>query len=185
MENNSVISRIAHPHLLYQPLRSENREIRLLRINSSQPDVFDIHCSLENVSLNAMPTYEALSYEWGLPDVNDHCSRVLLNSHVVPTTPNLRLALNRLPPERCYWIDALCINQRDDNERGLQVRLMTEIYRHASAVVVWLGLEEGNSKHGMYFLNEAGTFLQNSKDASDPGLAFRDWLHSALSRYEL
>jgi hypothetical protein len=34
------------------------------------------------------------------------------------------------------WIDALCINQEDDEERSRQVALMKDIYRQANEVVV-------------------------------------------------
>lgn len=37
------------------------------------------------------------------------------------------------------WIDALCINQNDLDERSAQVRLMPQIYSQASCVIVWLG----------------------------------------------
>lgn len=37
------------------------------------------------------------------------------------------------------WIDALCINQTDIDERSAQVRLMPQIYSNASCVIVWLG----------------------------------------------
>lgn len=37
------------------------------------------------------------------------------------------------------WIDAICINQADLDERNGQVRIMPEIYSKASCVIVWLG----------------------------------------------
>jgi hypothetical protein len=40
-----------------------------------------------------------------------------------------------------YWIDQICINQNDPEERATQVLLMTQIYRNASHVHVWLGPE--------------------------------------------
>ncbi|KAM0426108.1 hypothetical protein ACHAPT_008739 [Fusarium lateritium] len=39
------------------------------------------------------------------------------------------------------WIDAVCINQRDTDERTAQVALMSHIYSTAKSVVVWLGRE--------------------------------------------
>lgn len=38
-----------------------------------------------------------------------------------------------------FWIDALCINQEDLQERAVQVQLMGKIYRQAILTVVWLG----------------------------------------------
>jgi hypothetical protein len=46
-------------------------------------------------------------------------------------------------PERWkhFWIDAVCINQRDISERNDQVAMMRDIYSNASFVLVWLGNE--------------------------------------------
>lgn len=37
------------------------------------------------------------------------------------------------------WIDAICINQKDDEEKNIQVARMGDVYRKATKVVVWLG----------------------------------------------
>jgi hypothetical protein len=46
--------------------------------------------------------------------------------------------LSRGKPE-LYWIDALCINQGDNDGRSVQVALMGSIYKQATACLVWLG----------------------------------------------
>lgn len=38
-----------------------------------------------------------------------------------------------------YWLDAICINQEDDLERGHQVNFMGDIYSQAASVIAWLG----------------------------------------------
>ena len=38
-----------------------------------------------------------------------------------------------------YWIDAICINQEDSQERSTQVSLMGKIYGQAQCTIVWLG----------------------------------------------
>jgi hypothetical protein len=40
---------------------------------------------------------------------------------------------------RILWIDAICINQDDNDERGEQVARMGAIYGQATTVVLWLG----------------------------------------------
>ncbi|KAI0842996.1 heterokaryon incompatibility protein-domain-containing protein [Hypoxylon sp. FL0890] len=40
-----------------------------------------------------------------------------------------------------FWIDALCINQRDIQECAEQVKLMRRLYTTASMVCIWLGSE--------------------------------------------
>jgi hypothetical protein len=42
-----------------------------------------------------------------------------------------------------FWIDAICINQKDSDERGQQVQFMAKIYNQAHRVIVWLGVELG------------------------------------------
>jgi hypothetical protein len=59
-------------------------------------------------------------------------------------TANLEAALQvlRLPDRaRMIWIDAICINQGDVQERNRQVQLMRKIYRNAETVRVWLDID--------------------------------------------
>lgn len=61
---------------------------------------------------------------------------------IVAVTPNLELALRHLrrrSQRRTLWIDALCINQEDEDEKMAQIQRMGVIYASAAAVVVWLG----------------------------------------------
>ena len=44
---------------------------------------------------------------------------------------------------RRLWVDAICISQKDNDEKGPQVALMAQLYRNAESVLVWLGV--GNS----------------------------------------
>jgi hypothetical protein len=43
------------------------------------------------------------------------------------------------------WVDALCIDQRNIEERNLQVLRMGEIYQNAKSVQVWLGPDADDS----------------------------------------
>ncbi|KAK3934439.1 heterokaryon incompatibility protein-domain-containing protein [Diplogelasinospora grovesii] len=40
-----------------------------------------------------------------------------------------------------FWIDAVCINQADENEKATQIPLMGKIYAHAARVLGWLGAD--------------------------------------------
>jgi hypothetical protein len=44
-----------------------------------------------------------------------------------------------------YWIDAICINQANFEERNHQVKLMRQIYSNAQSVSIWLGEREAQS----------------------------------------
>ena len=85
------------------------------------------------------PKYEALSYTWGKPDV---VRGIELCGRRVDIRENLWEALVHLrnpTQERGLWIDAICIDQSNIEERNHQVRLMDHIFNRASQVLVWLG----------------------------------------------
>lgn len=61
---------------------------------------------------------------------------------MVPVTRNLDEALRRFRykhKETVVWVDAVCIDQSNTEERGHQVGIMGKIYRRAENVVAWLG----------------------------------------------
>ncbi|KKZ66358.1 hypothetical protein EMCG_07859 [[Emmonsia] crescens] len=45
-------------------------------------------------------------------------------------------------PQVWVWIDQICINQEDLEERATQVTMMDQIYRKAQYTLVWLGAED-------------------------------------------
>ena len=69
----------------------------------------------------------------------------------MPITPNLHAALRRLryaDRKRTLWIDQLCINQWDINEKASQVSLMRDIYKNCEHCVLWLGEIPDDKAHG-------------------------------------
>jgi len=75
----------------------------------------------------------------GRPKEQHH---ITINNHDLQITTNLDSALRHLrKPHNAIrlWIDAICINQADTNERSEQVRQMRDIYMYASKVIIWLG----------------------------------------------
>jgi len=54
------------------------------------------------------------------------------------------------------WVDAICINQSDENERSSQVNLMSTIYRAARRVLVWLGKEDQFTTDACLLLHTLG-----------------------------
>jgi hypothetical protein len=98
-----------------------------------------IRCELHTTSLDTQPTYEALSYVWGNPEIT---SQILLDSINFKVTENLAAALRRLRKQtekRVIWIDAICINQQDECEKTAQVKMMGTIYENCEQALLWLG----------------------------------------------
>ncbi|KAF2173960.1 hypothetical protein M409DRAFT_16229 [Zasmidium cellare ATCC 36951] len=92
------------------------------------------------------PPFEALSYVWG--DTTEQCV-ISVNAKPFCITMNLAAALYRMrSPDgpRVLWVDAICINQQDNNEKSRQVSLMENIYQRATRVLVWIGEHADNSQ---------------------------------------
>ncbi|KAI1290663.1 heterokaryon incompatibility protein-domain-containing protein [Xylaria venustula] len=83
--------------------------------------------------------YETLSYCWG--PLTEHRT-IRVEGHRVEVTDNLYSALRRLryaDRNRLIWIDAVCINQNDQEEKEVQVNMMRRVYSDCIAGVCWLG----------------------------------------------
>jgi hypothetical protein len=139
-------------HVRYTTLKQD--EIRLLRLLPTTKGKADqIRCNLEHVSLaNMNEPYVALSYCWG-EEADAEFIRV--EEKPVPVTSNLKQVLRHLLLQgHCLlWIDALCINQANWEERSAQVLRMSSIYKKASEVAVWLGGDCDGSEKILHFLN--------------------------------
>lgn len=130
--------------------------------------------------------YDALSYTWGSP--NDPVMAYILDPNApqqhrlaFPVGQNLACALRylRYPDRpRSIWIDAICINQSDIEERNRQVKRMGLIYSLAQQVVIWLGPEGDNSGHAMSSLTYLGDqveFTTRRTLGYSPGATESDW----------
>jgi hypothetical protein len=131
-------SRLPFP---FDPLDPNTPDIRLLTVELA---AFDdpVYCTLQHIALDENLNYEALSYVWG---DESRTLPITVNSHTIQVTTNLEAALRRLRSNqkgRDIWIDAICINQSNAVEKSAQVLRMTDIYRYAKKVVIWLGKDD-------------------------------------------
>ncbi|KAK4244284.1 heterokaryon incompatibility protein-domain-containing protein [Corynascus novoguineensis] len=135
----------------YSPLDLGRPSIRLLRIQ--QEEWFDdIICQLFEAcgdEEEGVP-YKALSYTWGGSQHRpvEGLPRVLVDGHEIGLTQNLYIALRQIRPRNrdlILWVDAICINQNNPQEKGHQVQHMGSIYKGAEEVLGWLGLEDDAS----------------------------------------
>lgn len=81
---------------------------------------------------------EALSYVWGK---RQDPKPIWVDGQLFQITGNLYeilLNLRRPSTSRVLWIDAICINQSDLEEKSHQVSLMGKIYSNARIVTIWL-----------------------------------------------
>lgn len=127
--------------VLYLPI--DAGQIRLFTFDSKQLLTDEIGGRLRIVDLHdaATPSFYALSYTW---DTDSESGSILCNSKSLPVRRNLYKALRRLRqllPEASFWIDAICLNQDNEEEKLVQIKGMADIYSRAQRVWVWLGEE--------------------------------------------
>lgn len=106
--------------------------------------------------------YSALSYAWGptYADGSHLNDSIVCNGRRLRVTSNLKQALKRIrhatakdirggaTRETSYeqtsdvkllWVDAICINQEDLQERSQQVTMMARIFNLCRNLIIWLG----------------------------------------------
>jgi len=145
----------------YTPLASPN-EFRLVRVHRSSADCPDDEpLSIEFLAarFDQNCTYAALSYAWGTDRVSIDIEVKGTRSQKLRITKSLADALRSL--RKCHhsvlWIDALCIDQRNVEEKNIQVGRMAELYRRASCVVIWLGEASDDSDLAIEFMRNIST----------------------------
>lgn len=131
---------VANP-TIYQPLSLKAKEIRLITLcHDAEPT--DLRYTVHVVDIEQSPEYYALSYAWGAP-VPDFNLRIILIDDIVfkirPTLFHFLSTMAKYHREKSLWVDTICIDQANVQERNHQVSLMGEIYREANEVYAWLG----------------------------------------------
>lgn len=122
----------------YSPLDPQKSEIRLVTLLPGKARDA-IRCTLSTTSLDSAPEFTALSYAWGDPSKT---KPITVDREPFDVTVNLELGLRAIRKRwrrRVLWIDAICINQKDVQEKNVQVPQMGRLFSTAPAVLVWLG----------------------------------------------
>lgn len=134
--------------LHYEDLDADKKQFRLLRI---LPNAGQVSCELRIASIDdSEEKWKALSYRWGTEQATHE---IHINDRPFLVRPNLYTYLKQRaesiskteyddPSSRWLFVDAICINQSNAQEKGTQVRLMSKIYGRASEVIVYLPVEE-------------------------------------------
>ncbi|PTB63234.1 HET-domain-containing protein [Trichoderma citrinoviride] len=143
-------------HYVFTDFKLPNH-IRLLTIHS-RDYVAALQGSISEHPLAEAPAYEALSYAWGSPEGEDEARpSMTLDGQRFDISCALERALRRLRKldnARIMWIDSVCINQANKEERNAQVAIMPDIYRGAARVVAWIGEKTRDSDRALLFLKE-------------------------------
>jgi hypothetical protein len=147
-DGNFVFSRIDSRHY-----------VRLLRISRQNP-CNSILYNLETVAVKELhqTRYKALSYIWGHAHSASEIREIRIDNQAFHIRQNLfdfMAAAATRGESGLFFIDAICINQLDLEERQFQVQLMSRIYRCASEVIAWLGVPEADQLDNVEALSHA------------------------------
>jgi hypothetical protein len=161
----------------YAPLQGPH-SVRLLTLHPAASYETPIRISLREASLDVSVKFAAVSYTWATEDGDCSLSkRVECDGAIIKITANCDAAIRRIRQVEIgfdVWIDAICINQSNDDEKSLQIPLMRQIYGNALWVALWIGeasctLDEETSRPvtdlAMEFFHNFAIELQGSKDS--------------------
>ncbi|KAI1128102.1 heterokaryon incompatibility protein-domain-containing protein [Nemania abortiva] len=150
MASAHINTSFIHPQL--------TRNTQNIRLLSPHSNTKELNFGLETFNINKCPKYAALSYCWG---AQSPPSTIIVNNQSFLVSPNLADALRHVwsylhsdSKENKYllWVDQICINQNDEEERGDQVQLMRELYSESSFTVAWLGTTDDESSIALELL---------------------------------
>ncbi|PVH71548.1 HET-domain-containing protein, partial [Cadophora sp. DSE1049] len=161
------------PIYAYSPLSSPD-SIRILVLHPSEDHLAPLLCDLIHddrhrilVSLEQGRGYEAVSYTWGDPVFSHEilCNYGATKLAITPNVDSLLRHLRKKTNVRRLWVDAICLSQKNHDEKRIQVCLMGEIYRQARKVHIWLG-------DGLGFTKESRRTIQQT-DRNDLTVSVR------------
>jgi hypothetical protein len=150
---------------------TKNRELDLMLTASG----LTMRQSLERTEMTADEIDELCGPVGGLP--GDY-AEIIINGASVTVGKNLEQALRTLReiPEIAngtrVWVDALCINQQDVDEKNVEVKRMGEIYRKADRVLSYVGGEEDESGQILEFMDAIGEVVQRANVLAPITLGF-------------
>lgn len=205
----------------HETLPDPAKYMRLLEVlDDNYSKTTKVRCRLTTWPIDSMPPYHAVSYTWGDPKSNTF---ILMNDKALEVRTNCELALKQIywyrkshsflyrkrqshlyretrsewyTESRYFWVDALCIDQSNDEEKSKQVAMMGSIYKNASHVLSCIGDHADDSLflfeslYGLgHHLVQPKSVLRKNRDGyglSGFSLRFRMLhRHSSLHRFGL
>ena len=146
----------------YSRLQHETNDIRLVRFKQPAPigpSAAPIELEFRHASFDDDIHYAALSYVWGRPNTKT-AALIYIHGRSFTIGSNLHAALTQLNQggvRSWLWVDSICINQSDIEEKSLQVAQMRTIFSRADHVYIWLGAGSIETAEAIDFATRVGT----------------------------
>lgn len=154
-----------------------------------------LQCQLRVVDLKESPKphYTALSYTWASPLHSPSQEEESHNRWIV-TIDDTRCCIQRIlfdyldqlrrssdkRQKDQFWINVLCIDRSDVEERSEQVNMMAQLYRSAGLFVVWLAAKDEDTAQaceGLAVLAEHERQHESSQGRPDSALQIYEIRH--------
>ncbi|CAK7211127.1 hypothetical protein SCUCBS95973_001025 [Sporothrix curviconia] len=171
---------------VYTPLTVADKQIRVLVVEPGSADD-PVAASVVHISLleRPVPQYEAISYSWSAVRGT---GSIILDGMIVRVPAAAEEALRYMrhgDAKRSLWIDAICINQNDLEERGQQVAIMGEVYSQSTGTLIWLG---SGDRDGEAITQRAfaglGALHEQLLQETDKGTRLRDVLYGSTNIFQ-
>ncbi|KAK2601284.1 hypothetical protein N8I77_010747 [Diaporthe amygdali] len=131
----------------HEPLPDPANHIRLLEITSvDETRDLPVHCKLTAWPVETAPVYTAISYTWGDPH---QLASVLVNGRPMEVRHNCEYVLKQAWWQKgggYVWVDTICIDQVDNDEKSSQVAMMGKVYERAGQVIACVGRHGDDSE---------------------------------------
>lgn len=136
----------------YTSLPDATKQLRLLSFDASSSETH-LSCQLSTYELADCPNYFAISYCYGDASLR---AAITINGKGTDINRNgwqaLQQARQHNQADSFYWLDSLCINQTDLDEKAIQVHKIGAIFTGASEVLAYFGPESDDSDFFMQVL---------------------------------
>ncbi|MCJ1390769.1 hypothetical protein MMC18_003630 [Xylographa bjoerkii] len=157
----------------YEPLAQHDsfRLLKLMPASTYEGELLE--CDLVQSHPSEGPSYDVLSYGWGVYLVTQG---IRVAGRVFWITSHLESALRSSLEEdrpRYLWVDAICVNQTDIEERHSQMGLMKTILSRARCLLIWLGMSASGTKRSFMCLEKLAASakaygIQTWSNSNDP-----------------
>lgn len=149
---------------IYRPLSTSTNEIRVLEVHAGQY-TDPLKCTVRTLNLqDPNIEYETISYSWGRSLKFRHLELDGKRGMAPCLAYRALKRMRQAHSNRFLWIDAVCINQRDLEERNHQVATMSKVYSRSRANLIYLG-EHGSCTQA--FESVRGVLEDAAKNTSE------------------
>jgi hypothetical protein len=153
---------------VYRKLKNDPKQIRVLEIHAGA-GTEDIRCTLRCICLTEEPQtkYETVSYAWGDKSQREYLFVNGVHINAPASSVKVLRRIRLLHKSRVVWIDAICINQTDIEERSQQVEIMGLIYARTVRNLIWLGEEDCDTASAIYSIAAISIDIKHEAKDSD------------------